>query len=164
MLRHIREAWMFWVCSRACGLTASHHSEADRDERGRRKDIKVGARLGIARRRRRPSRSGARRAKCRHRSDLGIAACTGRCSSFPTTTTTDSVPSNMPQASSSKKAASVDDGEIDRLLSRQANALQREVEVERILKAFKLKCVHAAHSGLTLRGLICVISTVPTIL
>lgn len=74
-----------------------------------------------------------------------IAVCTGRCSSFPTTTTTttDSVSSNMSQASSSKQSASVDDGEIDRLLSRQANALQREVEVERILKAFKLKCVHA---------------------
>ncbi|TEB34511.1 chaperone regulator [Coprinellus micaceus] len=44
----------------------------------------------------------------------------------------------MSQASSSKQPARVDDGEIDRLLSRQANALQREVEVERILKAFKL--------------------------
>ena len=34
-----------------------------------------------------------------------------------------------------------DDGEIEKLLNREATAFQREVEVERILKAFKLKCV-----------------------
>ena len=34
-----------------------------------------------------------------------------------------------------------DDGEIEKLLNREANAFQRELEVERILKAFKLKCV-----------------------
>jgi DnaJ homolog subfamily C member 8 len=33
------------------------------------------------------------------------------------------------------------DGDIEKLLSREANAFQREMEVERILKAFKLKCV-----------------------
>jgi hypothetical protein len=40
----------------------------------------------------------------------------------------------------SKAASSVDDG-LDSLLNRQALAVQKEVEIERILKAFKLKCV-----------------------
>ena len=31
--------------------------------------------------------------------------------------------------------------EVERLLAREATAFQRDVEVERILKAFKLKCV-----------------------
>ena len=31
--------------------------------------------------------------------------------------------------------------DIEKLLNREASAFQREVEVERILKAFKLKCV-----------------------
>lgn len=31
------------------------------------------------------------------------------------------------------------DADIERLLSREATAFQREVEVQRILKAFKLK-------------------------
>ncbi|KAJ7678923.1 DnaJ domain-containing protein [Mycena polygramma] len=47
----------------------------------------------------------------------------------------------MSSASSSSKPpppASVTEAEIDRLLSREASALQREIEVERILKAFKL--------------------------
>lgn len=43
------------------------------------------------------------------------------------------------QASSSK-APSIDD--VEKLLSREASAFQREVEVERILKAFKLKSVN----------------------
>lgn len=34
---------------------------------------------------------------------------------------------------------SAEEAELDKLLSREASALQREVEVERILKAFKLK-------------------------
>ena len=50
------------------------------------------------------------------------------------------------QASSSstvpKAQAATADVDIERLLSREANAFQRELEVERILKAFKLKYVH----------------------
>ncbi|KAJ7650189.1 DnaJ domain-containing protein [Roridomyces roridus] len=41
-------------------------------------------------------------------------------------------------SSSSKPPASATDAEIDKLLSREASALQREMEVERIFKAFKL--------------------------
>lgn len=45
-----------------------------------------------------------------------------------------------PSASSSKpNQPSADD--IERLLNREATAFQREIEVERILKAFKLKYV-----------------------
>ena len=36
--------------------------------------------------------------------------------------------------------------DIDKLLNREANAFQRELEVERILKAFKFKCVLSAPS------------------
>ena len=51
---------------------------------------------------------------------------------------------SQPSASSSKPAStsngpSADD--IEKLLNREANAFQREMEVERILKAFKLKYV-----------------------
>lgn len=49
---------------------------------------------------------------------------------------------STPSSSSSSKPpppTSATDAEIDRLLSREASALQREIEVERILKAFKLK-------------------------
>lgn len=35
--------------------------------------------------------------------------------------------------------------DVDKILSREASALQREVEVERILKAFKLKYVILCH-------------------
>lgn len=38
--------------------------------------------------------------------------------------------------------------DIDRLLSREATAFQREVEVERILKAFKLKYVPVYSPGM----------------
>ncbi|KAI0342853.1 DnaJ-domain-containing protein [Trametopsis cervina] len=41
-------------------------------------------------------------------------------------------------ASTSKQASATTDVDIEKLLSREANAFQREVEVERILKAFKL--------------------------
>ena len=44
-------------------------------------------------------------------------------------------------ASSSKPTIPADDVDIEKLLSREATAFQRELEVERILKAFKLKCV-----------------------
>ncbi|KAF9007593.1 chaperone regulator [Cyathus striatus] len=44
-----------------------------------------------------------------------------------------------PNASTSKlPAVTADEAEIEKLLSREASAFQREVEVERILKAFKL--------------------------
>lgn len=44
------------------------------------------------------------------------------------------------QPSSSKASSSnTPDVELDQLLSREASAFQREIEVERILKAFKLK-------------------------
>ncbi len=50
--------------------------------------------------------------------------------------------SSAPAPGSSRPAqkdAATED--IERLLSREATAFQREIEVERILKAFKLKCV-----------------------
>jgi DnaJ family protein C protein 8 len=43
--------------------------------------------------------------------------------------------------SSSKTPTSTNDTDIEQLLSREASAFQRELEVERILKAFKLKYV-----------------------
>ncbi|KAF9451883.1 chaperone regulator [Macrolepiota fuliginosa MF-IS2] len=49
-------------------------------------------------------------------------------------TPAESSKASTPAASSSKKA----DDEIEKLLNREASAFQREVEVERILKAFKL--------------------------
>ena len=36
--------------------------------------------------------------------------------------------------------------DLERLLNREASAIQRELEVDRILNAFKLKYVFAAHS------------------
>lgn len=47
-------------------------------------------------------------------------------------------------ASSSKSAK--EDLDIEKILNREASAFQREVEVERILKAFKLKCVFILNS------------------
>ena len=44
--------------------------------------------------------------------------------------------SNIP-----KPDNSISDGELEKLLNREASAFQRELEVERILVAFKLKCV-----------------------
>lgn len=50
--------------------------------------------------------------------------------------------SAQPSSSSSKQEPVSDaDRDIEKLLNREASAFQREVEVERILKAFKLKCV-----------------------
>jgi len=49
-----------------------------------------------------------------------------------------------PPASSS---SATDD--IEKLLNREASAFQREVEVERILKAFKLKCVSSVLDDLS---------------
>ena len=46
--------------------------------------------------------------------------------------------SNVPSKSARPKG---DDVDIEKLLSREANEFQREMEVERILKAFKLKYV-----------------------
>lgn len=41
--------------------------------------------------------------------------------------------------SSSSNASAKPDDDLEKLLSREASAFQREVEVDRILKAFKLK-------------------------
>ncbi|KAI0694627.1 DnaJ-domain-containing protein [Cytidiella melzeri] len=46
--------------------------------------------------------------------------------------------SSSSSATATKSAAVVPDVDIEKLLSREANAFQREIEVERILKAFKL--------------------------
>ena len=48
--------------------------------------------------------------------------------------------SNTP-AESSTPAPAISDGDLERLLNREASAIQRELEVERILNAFKLKYV-----------------------
>lgn len=48
-------------------------------------------------------------------------------------------------SSSSKPSESHNALDIDKILNREASAFQREVEVERILKAFKLKCVPYIH-------------------
>ncbi|KAJ7475946.1 DnaJ domain-containing protein [Mycena latifolia] len=45
---------------------------------------------------------------------------------------------STPSSSKPPPPTSATEAEIDRLLSREASALQREIEVERILKAFKL--------------------------
>ena len=42
-----------------------------------------------------------------------------------------------------KPSLSKEEIELDKLLNREATALNRELEVERILKAFKLKYVHS---------------------
>ena len=47
--------------------------------------------------------------------------------------------SSQNPAPASSSAAQPADDELEKLLSREASAFQREVEVERILKAFKLK-------------------------
>jgi DnaJ family protein C protein 8 len=54
-----------------------------------------------------------------------------------------STQNTQPVASSSTAPTPVSatEAEIDKLLSREATAFQRDAEVERILKAFKLKCV-----------------------
>jgi DnaJ family protein C protein 8 len=46
--------------------------------------------------------------------------------------------SNTP-AESSTPASALSDADLDRLLNREASAIQRELEVDRILNAFKLK-------------------------
>ena len=48
--------------------------------------------------------------------------------------------SNTP-AESSTPASELSDANLERLLNREASAIQRELEVERILTAFKLKFV-----------------------
>jgi DnaJ family protein C protein 8 len=55
-------------------------------------------------------------------------------------------PSNTP---SSAPTPAISDAELDRLLSREASAFQREIEVERILKAFKLKWVQFSFYSLS---------------
>ena len=48
--------------------------------------------------------------------------------------------SNTP-AESSTSTPALSDTDLERLLNREASAIQRELEVERILNAFKLKSV-----------------------
>ena len=71
--------------------------------------------------------------------------------SLATATMTDRPPpkssptsTQKPQGKSEDKNDSsvISEEELERLLNREATALNRELEVERILKAFKLKCVH----------------------
>jgi hypothetical protein len=47
---------------------------------------------------------------------------------------------SKPPAQASTSTQSQDALDIDKILSREASVLQREVEVDRILKAFRLKC------------------------
>lgn len=47
----------------------------------------------------------------------------------------------QPSSSKADNAPAITDAELEKLLAREASALNRELEVERILKAFKLKCV-----------------------
>ena len=51
-----------------------------------------------------------------------------------------------PSSKSESSTQTVSDADIEKLLSREASAFQRELEVERILKAFKLKCVSTSCS------------------
>jgi DnaJ family protein C protein 8 len=44
------------------------------------------------------------------------------------------------KSSSTTPGPAISDAELEKLLSREASAFQRELEVERILKALKLKC------------------------
>jgi DnaJ family protein C protein 8 len=48
--------------------------------------------------------------------------------------------SNTP-AETPAPASEISDADLERLLNREASAIQRELEVERILHAFKLKSV-----------------------
>lgn len=47
----------------------------------------------------------------------------------------------MSAEASSSSLPIISDSDLEKLLNREATALNRELEVERILKAFKLKCV-----------------------
>jgi hypothetical protein len=53
--------------------------------------------------------------------------------------------SNTP-AESSTPASALSDADLDRLLNREASAIQRELEVDRILNAFKLKSAFVSSS------------------
>jgi hypothetical protein len=60
--------------------------------------------------------------------------------------------SKVPSASSTPAESStptpaLSDADLDRLLNREASAFQRDVEVERILNAFKLKSVFCFFSS-----------------
>jgi DnaJ homolog subfamily C member 8 len=63
--------------------------------------------------------------------------------------------SNTP-AESSTPTPSLSDANLERLLNREASAIQRELEVDRILNAFKLKSVSiSSPSCLYLTALLC---------
>ena len=55
--------------------------------------------------------------------------------------TSQSTPATEGSAASASTQVHIDDAELEKLLNREASAFQRELEVERILKAFKLKYV-----------------------
>ena len=57
--------------------------------------------------------------------------------------------SNTPTESSTP-ASALSDGDLERLLNREASAIQRELEVDRILNAFKLKSVFVSSPSWTL--------------
>jgi DnaJ family protein C protein 8 len=61
--------------------------------------------------------------------------------------------SNTP-AESSTPASALSGADLDRLLNREASAIQRELEVERILNAFKLKSVSLLFSSWALSRLL----------
>jgi hypothetical protein len=56
-------------------------------------------------------------------------------------TTSSAASANVATNETSNKAQTVVDDGVDSLLNRQALAVQKEVEIDRILKAFKLKYV-----------------------
>ncbi len=54
----------------------------------------------------------------------------------------------MAAQASSSSIPSLTDEDLEKLLNREASAFNRELEVERILKAFKLKYIHSPFSDL----------------
>lgn len=54
----------------------------------------------------------------------------------------------MTAQASSSSIPNLTDEDLEKLLNREASAFNRELEVERILKAFKLKYIHSPFSYL----------------
>jgi hypothetical protein len=59
----------------------------------------------------------------------------------PPPSTSADAPATTTTEASNAGAPSTSEDDLEKILSREASALQRELEVERILKSFKLKCV-----------------------
>jgi hypothetical protein len=75
-----------------------------------------------------------------------LGACDGptdlfACSPTPTQAMSNNPSSSNTPAKSSTPTPALSDADLDRLLNREASAIQRELEVDRIFKAFKLKSV-----------------------